>query len=171
MCGHTWPEAGEPLLNTDEQPPRGKQGPASKQAKEDPPSSREVPSSVAQTMDIAAAHGDRQVLMGFVAVYEGGLPAGAFWPLYSGSKLVGRAGGGAQPDIVVNAPSVSARHAQLDCNRHTGMVILNDLGARNGTHVNGVQVRSGGSRPLVDNDRVRLGQVELVVKLLPRNPP
>lgn len=124
--------------------------------------------SLAQTLDIDSIVGAERTLAGFLAVYVGNIPAGVFWPLYSGENLLGRAGGGAQAEIALNAPSVSARHAKILCNPAVNSCVLHDMGSRNGTEHNGKKLRAGQSRPLKDDDKIKLGLVTLVVKLLPR---
>jgi len=64
---------------------------------------------------------------------------------------------GRSPDstIVINNPSVSARHAQLQLAGETYR--LKDLGSTNGTHVNGKPVTE---TLLSFDDRIRFGAVE-----------
>src|SRR5262249_8229968 len=64
---------------------------------------------------------------------------------------------GRSPDstIVINNPSVSARHAQLQCAGETYR--LKDLGSTNGTHVNGKPVTE---TLLSFDDRIRFGAAE-----------
>lgn len=124
--------------------------------------------SLARTVDMANLEGLEQQLVGFAAVYVGGVPAGVFWPLYSGETLFGRAGGGNQPDVALNAPSVSARHGRLFANPAAGTFTFHDMGSRNGTEVDGVKLRAGEAKPIADNATIKLGLVTIVVKLLPR---
>jgi pSer/pThr/pTyr-binding forkhead associated (FHA) protein len=128
----------------------------------------ETMGSLAQTLDIEGVPQLPRILSGFVAVYVGDQPAGVFFPIYAGETLVGRAGGGHQAQIALNAPSVSARHAHIVCKPTSGLATLHDLGSRNGTELNGVRLHAGEERPLADNDRIKLGLVTMVVKLLPR---
>jgi hypothetical protein len=124
--------------------------------------------SLASTVDIGSTEGIEKLLVGFVAVYVNGRPAGTFWPLYTGETMLGRVGGGQQADIALNAPSVSARHARIFANPADGTFTLHDQGSRNGSELDGVKLRSGGAMPLGDNAEIKLGLVTLVVKLLPR---
>ncbi len=152
MCGHV---ESRPLEQTSETAP--------------PQRSRaETMGSLAQTVDIAAVPSPARQLVGFVVVYVGNKPAGVFFPLYNGETLLGRAGGGHQTAIALNAPSVSARHAEIRCDAGRKTYSLHDLGSRNGTERNGTRLRSGESCPLEDDDRITLGLVSIVVKILPQ---
>ena len=65
--------------------------------------------------------------------------------------LIGRA---SSNDIVVDDVEVSRQHAGIRGDR--GGHWIEDLGSRNGTFVNGVQLEGEGKR-LRDNDRIELG--------------
>src|SRR4051812_46610619 len=68
-------------------------------------------------------------------------------------------GSGPQADVVVPGAGVDARHAQLL--RRDGMLYVRDLDSREGTRVNGAEVRGlVGLRP---GDRLGLGRVELTI--------
>jgi pSer/pThr/pTyr-binding forkhead associated (FHA) protein len=154
MCGYT---ADKPLTKTTETPPKRRQR------------AETLPKgSLASTVDVESAVSIEQVLVGFVAVYVGGRPAGLFWPVYSGETNFGRLGGGAQNEVGLNAPSVSARHAKIVANPVTGDFVLHDNGSRNGTELNGVKLEPGEAKPLSDDDTIKMGHVTLVLKLLPR---
>ena len=130
------------------------------------PRAETMGTSLAQTVDLEAAGANvPQTLAGFLAVYIGDAPAGVFFPIYRGETLIGRVGGGHQAPIALNAPSVSARHAQLVCSKQACTLV--DLGSRNGTEVNGERLRPRESKPLADNDRIKLGLIRMIVKLLP----
>ena len=75
--------------------------------------------------------------------------------LVDGKVLVGSA---PASGIVVQDPTVSRIHAELEA-RHDGLW-LRDLGSRNGTFVNGLQV-TGARVP--DGGKVRLGSTDLIV--------
>ncbi len=155
MCGHV---QAVPSERTTESPPQQRQRART--------SSK---GSLAGTVDVDGLSGTDQVLVGFVAVYVNEQPAGVFWPIYSGETVLGRAGGGQQADIALNAPSVSARHARIVANPGAGPYTLHDAGSRNGTELNGVKLRAGEGQPLRDDANIKLGLVTLVVKLLPRS--
>jgi DNA-binding NtrC family response regulator len=80
---------------------------------------------------------------------------GAHAVLVDGKKLVGSASGSG---VVVQDATVSRLHAELEP-REDGLWVR-DLGSRNGTFVNGLQV-SGARVP--DKGKVRLGNVELLI--------
>jgi hypothetical protein len=75
--------------------------------------------------------------------------------LFPGDTLLGRS---SACHISIEDPLVSRRHARL---RVTGDVVtIEDLGSRNGLHVNGELVK--GSQRLADGDRIRIGTHEVV---------
>jgi hypothetical protein len=73
-----------------------------------------------------------------------------------GITTIGRSG---DNDIVLDAPSVSAHHAEI--RYQNGRYILYDRGSTNGTFVNGRRI--SGPNMIKAGWRVRLGDVELVV--------
>lgn len=81
-------------------------------------------------------------------------------PLVAGQNLIGRDKAAA---VCLDAASVSRHHARIlvEGPRAT----LEDLGSKNGTRLNGEQVR--GPRRLRDGDAVRLGDVQLLFRSLP----
>lgn len=81
--------------------------------------------------------------------------AGPHEVLIDGGKVVGSAAGSA---IVVQDPTVSRLHAELEP-REDGLWVR-DLGSRNGTFVDGLQV-TGARVP--DGSKIRFGAVEVVV--------
>jgi hypothetical protein len=88
--------------------------------------------------------------------YEGEL-AGKHWLVEGDSLLIGR---GRDCDVVLSERQVSRHHARLE--RSTdGVYILHDLGSKNGTYVNGEEVREH-SRVLKDGDEI---QIALCVRL------
>ena len=75
-------------------------------------------------------------------------------PLARGeSKVVGRSD---QADVIVDEPSLSRRHAQINVTPE-GVVTVEDLGSTNHTFINDVQRKRGS---LSSGDRVRFGSVE-----------
>jgi DNA-binding NtrC family response regulator len=59
----------------------------------------------------------------------------------------------------VNDPSVSSRHARIEW--RNGVYVLKDLRSRHGTLVNGAQILEA---PLSHNDRIRIGNAELIFR-------
>ena len=80
--------------------------------------------------------------------------------LHSGENVLGREG-----DVAVLLPlkTVSRRHARIIVSSDT--VMLEDLGSKNGTHLNGRQIDA--PVVLADGDEIRLGSVPLVFRVAP----
>ena len=78
--------------------------------------------------------------------------SGTTYELVDDLVTIGR---GPDNTIVINNPSVSARHAQLQLAGETYR--LKDLGSTNGTHVNGKPVTE---TLLCLDDRIRFGAAE-----------
>lgn len=87
--------------------------------------------------------------------HEGQL-AGERWPIEQDEFVIGRGG---DCDIILPERQVSRYHAKIM--REDGKYILHDLNSKNGTHLNGIQVK--GSAPLRDGDEI---QIALCVKLV-----
>lgn len=113
---------------------------------------------------IPDAHGS-PVLVGFLVTFQNE-PTGKFWPLRSGRASLGRAGVDHEAEIALHDASTSARHAVLVSDPATGQAFVEDANSRNGTFVNEQKLQPGVQRQLHDNDRLRLGSITLVVKLL-----
>jgi pSer/pThr/pTyr-binding forkhead associated (FHA) protein len=80
--------------------------------------------------------------------------------LTRGQHVVGR-----DPDcaaIFFDSTAVSRRHAAIHIDED--VVMIADLGSKNGTCVNGVLVE--GERPLANGDIVALGSIELTITIL-----
>lgn len=79
--------------------------------------------------------------------------------LPEGEHVIGR---DADATVVLDSPSVSRRHARIliGANRAT----LEDLGSKNGTHLNEKRVRT--PEPLEDGDKLRVGAVALTFRIL-----
>ena len=69
-------------------------------------------------------------------------------------------------DLCIDSSSVSRRHARLRVG--DGKAVLEDLGSKNGTFVNGQKLT--GAVPLSDRDQVRLGSVRLKFRILSSQP-
>jgi DNA-binding winged helix-turn-helix (wHTH) protein len=80
------------------------------------------------------------------------------WPLGDGEHIMGR---GDECALVIDASTVSRRHAKLTIRQQ--QVFIEDLGSKNGTHVDGVEIH--GLAPLKDGSRVTLGHEPLTVQL------
>lgn len=99
-------------------------------------------------------------------VVEGG---GSVFPLEGTEVLLGRYDPitEIQPEIDLSTAdtkrSVSRRHARLSWRGDTWYV-SEEIGALNGTFVNGVKLRPGSRAPLSDNDVVSVGMVRLVYR-------
>ncbi|MGE0708939.1 MAG: protein kinase [Planctomycetota bacterium] len=89
-------------------------------------------------------------------------PDGRRFPLLATARVT--LGTEADCGVRLAHPSVSPRHAQL--RREAGAWVLRDLRSARGTQVEG-EVLSG-ARALSEGERVRLGEVELVFRDLPR---
>ncbi len=109
--------------------------------------------------------GDSPVLIGFLVTFQNE-PTGKFWPLRSGRTTLGRSGVDNEADVALQDASASARHAVVQGDPSTGQAFVEDAGSRNGTFINEQKLEKGTQRQLHDNDRLRLGSITLVVKLL-----
>ena len=112
-----------------------------------------------------ADSGGAPVLIGFLVTFQNE-PTGKFWPLRSGRTVLGRAGVENEADVALPDASASARHAVVQGDPSTGQAFVEDAGSRNGTFINEQKLDKGNQRQLHDNDRLRLGSITLVVKLL-----
>jgi pSer/pThr/pTyr-binding forkhead associated (FHA) protein len=121
-------------------------------------------SAIADPLPIPDA-GNAPVLIGFLVTFQNE-PTGKFWPLRSGRTALGRAGVDHQADVGLADASTSARHALIQGDPSTGQAFIEDAGSRNGTFINEQKLQPGAQRQLHDNDRLRLGSITLVVKLL-----
>jgi len=65
-------------------------------------------------------------------------------------------------DLVLDAPSISRRHAILRAS--DGAWLVSDLGSRHGTQLNGVRLEEGAEQRLQPGDRLTLGPIELRVR-------
>ena len=109
--------------------------------------------------------GEAPVLIGFLVTFQNE-PTGKFWPLRSGRTTLGRSGADNSADVALADASTSARHAVIQGDPSTGQAFIEDAGSRNGTFINEQKLMPATQRQLHDNDRVRLGSITLVVKLL-----
>lgn len=114
---------------------------------------------------LIADAGGAPVLIGFLVTFQNE-PTGKFWPLRSGRTTLGRSGVENEADVALPDASASARHAVVQGDPATGQAFVEDAGSRNGTFINEQKLEKGSQRQLHDNDRLRLGSITLVVKLL-----
>jgi hypothetical protein len=66
--------------------------------------------------------------------------------------------------IIIDDPSVSSIHAAVTLSANSS-VVLADLGSSNGTFVNGVLIASGDRSVIRTGDRLRFGEVEVIVEI------
>jgi CRP-like cAMP-binding protein len=94
---------------------------------------------------------------------------GTLFPLGSDETLIGRFDPGTElmPDVDLTQVdlkrSVSRRHARL-VRANDGFTLTEEVGALNGTFVNGTKLVTGRPHPLQDGDRVSFGMVKLVFR-------
>jgi pSer/pThr/pTyr-binding forkhead associated (FHA) protein len=91
-----------------------------------------------------------------VIIAREGQLTGERWTLSEEEFLIGR---GSDCHLILPERQVSRYHVRIIY--EDGRYILHDLGSKNGTHLNGVQIQ--GSAPLRDGDEI---QIALCVKLL-----
>jgi hypothetical protein len=106
-------------------------------------------------------------LRGFILSYQSN-PAGEFWPLTGGRKVIGRANSGEQVDVPLADATTSSRHAALTVDGTSGTITLEDTGSTNGTFVNEEHVGFNGRRDLKDGDKLRFGGYVAFVKVITR---
>lgn len=76
------------------------------------------------------------------------------WPVVLGKQK-------GTDNLCINDPSVSRRHARLNCRNNS--IFIEDLGSKNGTFMNGRKVKSGEEIPISAEDRLQLGRVALSI--------
>nr|NIP22666.1 FHA domain-containing protein [Phycisphaerae bacterium]NIX26481.1 FHA domain-containing protein [Phycisphaerae bacterium] len=91
-----------------------------------------------------------------VLIAREGQLTGEKWTVDTENFVIGR---GSDCQIILPERQVSRYHARITS--ENGKFILHDLDSKNGTHLNGVQVK--GSTPLRDGDEI---SIALCVKLL-----
>ena len=78
---------------------------------------------------------------------------------------VGRSGGN---DLVLDDASVSKMHAALSVTED-GSLVVADTGSTNGTFINGQRIAYGKAMALVENDKVKFGQIDVTFEPQPRH--
>lgn len=87
--------------------------------------------------------------------------AGLVYPIAADEVVLGR---GVDATVQLHEAAVSRRHCRL-VRDDEGLVLLEDLGAPNGTWVNGARLAAGQRVALRSRDRIRLGRdVELTFR-------
>jgi DNA-binding winged helix-turn-helix (wHTH) protein len=79
-------------------------------------------------------------------------------PLVEGANVIGRADDAAIP---IDSPGMSRHHARIVVS--AGEATLEDLGSKNGTHLNGARIAMPCS--LADGDEIRLGAVAMTLRI------
>jgi DNA-binding winged helix-turn-helix (wHTH) protein len=77
--------------------------------------------------------------------------------LMDGSNDIGRA---PEASVYIDSPSVSRLHARIRI--ENGVATLEDLGSKNGTHLNGTRIDS--VRTLADGNEIRLGTIVMTFR-------
>ena len=94
---------------------------------------------------------------------------GLLFPVNGNETLIGRFDPVTElmPDVDLTQVdlkrSVSRRHARL-VRTNEGFVLTEEVGALNGTFVNGTKLVTGRPHPIQDGDRVSFGMVKLIFK-------
>jgi pSer/pThr/pTyr-binding forkhead associated (FHA) protein len=109
--------------------------------------------------------GALRTLAGFLVSYDQS-ELGMFWPLYQGQNVVGRKGASAGLDIEVDSPTTSSRHAIVYASSRPGRLKVEDAGSTNGTFLNDAALERGKKVELKDNDALRLGGFNVIVKIV-----
>ena len=92
-------------------------------------------------------------------VVEKGIPDDvSVIPLDSRECLVGKS---SSANIIIDNPYVSRRHAQISRDRNG--YLIKDLGSKNGTYINGSQLKGRGHR-LKSGDRIEFGAGEVILR-------
>lgn len=109
---------------------------------------------------------------GAVLIVEQGMDDASIIPLDQHVQVIGKT---AKADIQVNNPFISRRHAQFS--QEKGHFLVQDLGSKNGTYVNGarldsnpVQLRNGDKIELAEGQVVLLFQERSGTLTLPPDP-
>jgi pSer/pThr/pTyr-binding forkhead associated (FHA) protein len=93
-------------------------------------------------------------------------PRGSFWPLRVGENRIGRKGAEGPLDVAVDHPTVSSNHAIIHVEGNGAVAQLEDQRSANGTLLHEKAIAGQGRREIRDGDRVRLGAVNVIVKLV-----
>ncbi|MEO6603914.1 MAG: FHA domain-containing protein, partial [Polyangiaceae bacterium] len=113
----------------------------------------------------AVEPGAIRALAGFLVSYDQG-ELGVFWPIYQGQNILGRKGAAPGLDIEIDSPTTSSRHATVYASARPGRLKLEDVGSTNGTFQNEVPIERGTKVELRDNDTLRFGGFNVIVKIV-----
>lgn len=91
---------------------------------------------------------------------------GSFWTLRVGTNKIGRKGASEALDIAVDHPTVSSNHGAFQVDQQGGIAQLEDAQSANGTFINGKSIAGQGRREVRDGDTLRLGAVNVTLKLV-----
>lgn len=123
-----------------------------------PPTAVSNPSGVAVPVEKTKPIGAQPAPAAWL-VTQGGPRHGQQFGLKRGDNNIGRNGN--QADVVIDDSSVSGQHARV--RYENGQFWLYDLASTNGTYINNARIQK---QILYDNDRVRVGEVTLVFKMV-----
>jgi pSer/pThr/pTyr-binding forkhead associated (FHA) protein len=91
---------------------------------------------------------------------------GVFWPLYQGQNVLGRKSAAPGLDIEIDSPTTSSRHAVVFAAARPGRLKVEDAGSTNGTFLNETPLERGKKVDLRDNDVLRFGGFNAIVKIV-----
>ena len=94
----------------------------------------------------------------FLLFHRGGVEVGRLAPEGSPAQQTVVVGRAPPVDLLVDDPGLSRQHARLGIEQ--GQIWIEDLGSKNGTHVDGVRIQRAAVQP---GDNVRLGPVGLLL--------
>ena len=109
--------------------------------------------------------GALRALAGFLVSYDQS-EFGVFWPLYQGQNVLGRKGASAGLDIEIDSPTTSSRHAVVYASARPGRLKIEDAGSTNGTFLNEAPLERSKKFELRDNDTLRFGGFNVIVKII-----
>jgi DNA-binding NtrC family response regulator len=110
-----------------------------------------------RTVEVRGVRGPEAQLTAVRLTWVKGPDAGASWPFKSERAVIGTHQGA---ELVLHDRAVSRYHCELTVEQ--GGLSVRDLGSRNGTRINGVQVERAW---VVAGDRLQVGESEAVVEL------
>ena len=119
----------------------------------------ELSSDLARTAVVAA---DTRLPEVYLLVVEGEF-SGRRFRLHKQRMVIGAAGRGANNDIDLALPTLSAQHASVELSID-GQVRIQDLNSSNGTYLNDVVLEAGEAREVEEGDEIGLGP-DLVFQL------
>jgi pSer/pThr/pTyr-binding forkhead associated (FHA) protein len=106
-----------------------------------------------------------RALAGFLVSFDQN-ELGVFWPLYQGQNVLGRKAAAPGLDIEIDSPTTSSRHAVVYASARPGRLKVEDGGSTNGTFLNDTPLERGKKFELRDNDVLRFGGFNVIVKII-----